>query len=84
MGQPIFVTGATPLLVYWLTKRLMETAGADIMCLVRKAHNQTNEIKHQYLSAKKARKMLNWAPLHTLEVGLKRTTDRYKQFLGAA
>jgi CDP-glucose 4,6-dehydratase len=44
----------------------------------------SNEIRHQYLSAEKARKMLNWAPLYSLEAGLRRTVDWYKQFLGAA
>ena len=32
-----------------------------------------HEIKHQYLSAKKAREMLGWKPEYTLEEGLKRT-----------
>ncbi|NJD77464.1 MAG: NAD-dependent epimerase/dehydratase family protein [Candidatus Methanoperedens sp.] len=41
----------------------------------------TNEIKHQYLSAQKARSMLNWAPNFTLDEGLKETIDWYKMFL---
>jgi CDP-glucose 4,6-dehydratase len=40
-----------------------------------------NEIRHQYLSAAKARRMLNWAPLFTLQQGLARTVDWYKEFL---
>ncbi len=40
-----------------------------------------NEIIHQYLSAEKARKMLNWAPKYTLDEGLKRTIEWYKNFL---
>ncbi len=39
-----------------------------------------NEIIHQYLSAEKARKMLNWAPKYTLDEGLKRTIDWYEDF----
>lgn len=39
-----------------------------------------NEIIHQYLSAEKARKMLNWAPRYTLDEGLKKTIHWYKNF----
>ncbi len=40
----------------------------------------TNEIKHQYLSAKKAREILEWKPKYTLDEGLQRTIDWYKDF----
>ena len=40
-----------------------------------------NEIKHQYLSAEKARKMLGWTPQFTLENGLQRTIGWYQSFL---
>jgi len=40
-----------------------------------------NEIKHQYLSAKKARQMLGWKPLYTPDEGLKRTVQWYREFL---
>jgi CDP-glucose 4,6-dehydratase len=42
----------------------------------------SNEILHQYLSAEKARRMLGWRPLFTLEEGLKRTIAWYREFLG--
>ena len=40
-----------------------------------------NEIKHQYLSAKKARKILGWEPGYTLDKGLKETIEWYTDFL---
>ncbi|HNB36613.1 MAG TPA: NAD-dependent epimerase/dehydratase family protein, partial [Anaerolineales bacterium] len=40
----------------------------------------TNEILHQYLSAEKARSILNWQPLFTLENGLTKTIDWYREF----
>ncbi|HEX2996551.1 MAG TPA: GDP-mannose 4,6-dehydratase [Anaerolineales bacterium] len=40
----------------------------------------TNEIRHQYLSAQKARDLLNWHPLFTLEEGLQKTITWYKDF----
>ena len=39
-----------------------------------------NEIQHQYLSAAKARTMLGWEPLFTLEQGLVKTAEWYKEF----
>ena len=40
-----------------------------------------NEIPHQYLSAAKAEKMLNWKPAFSLEEGLKKTIAWYENFL---
>ena len=37
-----------------------------------------NEIRHQYLSAEKARRLLNWKPLFNLDQGLAMTIDWYK------
>jgi CDP-glucose 4,6-dehydratase len=41
----------------------------------------SNEIRYQYLSARKAHEMLNWSPLFTLESGLQQTIEWYRQFL---
>ena len=40
------------------------------------------EIKDQYLSSKKAREILGWAPHYNLEDGLKETYDWYKEYFG--
>ncbi|HKY55841.1 MAG TPA: GDP-mannose 4,6-dehydratase [Anaerolineales bacterium] len=40
----------------------------------------TNEIRHQYLSAEKARQQLNWKPMFSLEEGLRRTIEWYEDF----
>jgi CDP-glucose 4,6-dehydratase len=40
----------------------------------------SNEIRHQYLSAQKARQMLNWTPHFNLDQGLALTIDWYKNF----
>jgi CDP-glucose 4,6-dehydratase len=59
-----------------------------ILVLMNKTHlepvilNQaTNEIKHQYLSAEKARQLLNWHPEYTLERGLQETIKWYGECL---
>lgn len=43
-----------------------------------------NEIRHQYLSAAKAREMLGWSPKYTLDSGLERTIQWYSKFLKEA
>jgi len=39
-----------------------------------------NEIRHQYLSAKRAREILNWHPLFSLDEGLEKTIEWYRKF----
>lgn len=43
----------------------------------------SNEIRHQYLSAEKARRMLDWSPLYTLDSALDETITWYRNFLTA-
>jgi CDP-glucose 4,6-dehydratase len=43
----------------------------------------SNEIRHQFLSAERARTVLNWRPQFTLESGFDRTLDWYREFLSA-
>jgi CDP-glucose 4,6-dehydratase len=53
--------------------------------LVPEIRNEaTNEIRHQYLSAAKARRDLSWRPLFTLDEGLRRTISWYEEFLKAS
>jgi CDP-glucose 4,6-dehydratase len=42
----------------------------------------SNEIIHQYLSAKKAREILGWEPSFSIDEGLTRTIDWYRKFFG--
>jgi CDP-glucose 4,6-dehydratase len=41
------------------------------------------EIKHQYLSAAKARRMLDWQPRYSLETAMTETIGWYREFLGS-
>jgi CDP-glucose 4,6-dehydratase len=41
----------------------------------------SNEIRHQFLSAERARKELNWEPMFTLDQGLERTIAWYREAL---
>jgi CDP-glucose 4,6-dehydratase len=44
----------------------------------------SNEIKHQYLSAAKARAMLNWSPRYELDAALLETVGWYRDYFGTA
>jgi len=41
----------------------------------------TNEIKHQYLSAEKAHRVLNWYPKYSFDKGLEETIEWYKNII---
>lgn len=61
-----------------LVERILSLMESDLVPDVR--NEATNEIRHQYLSAVKARETLGWRPLFTLEEGLERTVDWYKRY----
>lgn len=65
-----------------LVNRILAIMGSDLEPDVR--NEASHEIRHQYLSAAKAREGLNWRPLFALDQGLERTINWYKKFLGAS
>ena len=64
-----------------LVDRILALMKSDLQPDVR--NEAVNEIREQYLSAAKARDVLGWEPLFTLDDGLQRTIDWYRAFLGA-
>ena len=65
--------------VLQLVESLAKALGSSLEPDVR--NEAQNEIRHQYLSAAKARRMLNWTPLFTLKQGLAETVNWYKELL---
>lgn len=65
--------------VLGIVDRITKLMNSDMSPVVE--NQASNEIRHQYLNADKARKLLNWTPLFSLEDGLKKTIDWYVQFL---
>jgi CDP-glucose 4,6-dehydratase len=61
-------------LVEKITKLMGSTSAPDVR------NEAKSEIRHQYLSAKKARERLGWAPAFTLDEGLERTIRWYREF----
>lgn len=81
-GQAFNFSNEIQVTVSELVEKILELMGSNLR---PKVLNQTsNEIRHQYLSAGKAREMLSWNPLFTLDEGLDRTISWYKDFLRAS
>jgi CDP-glucose 4,6-dehydratase len=80
-GEAFNFSNEIQVTVLQLVQQLLDVMGSDLQPEVR--NEATNEIRHQYLSAAKARNMLGWQPLFTLETALQRTVEWYKGYLGS-
>ena len=78
-GEAFNFSNETQVTVRELVSRILAMMGSR---LEPEVLNQAgNEIRHQYLSAEKARKVLGWKPLFNLDSGLERTIAWYREFL---
>lgn len=77
-GQAFNFSNETPVTVLDLVGRILSLTGSDLQPEIR--NEATNEIRYQYLSAAKARQMLGWNPLFTLDDGLRCTIQWYQEF----
>jgi CDP-glucose 4,6-dehydratase len=71
-----------PLTVLELVDRIRGVLGTPLEPEIR--DEARHEIRHQYLDATKARQMLGWTPLFTLDAALERTVAWYQHFLTEA
>ena len=78
-GEAFNFSTEHPLTVVQIVEKILGAMGSDLKPVI--LNKTTNEIKDQYLSAQKARKILDWKPLYTLEEGLKETVSWYEYFL---
>jgi len=77
-GQAFNFSDETPVTVLDLVGHILSLMGSHLQSEI--LNEATNEIRYQYLSAAKARQVLGWKPLFTLEEGLKATIDWYRGF----
>ena len=78
-GEAFNFSNELQVTVLELTQKILDVMGSDLEPDVR--NEASNEIKHQYLSAAKARRMLDWEPLYTLDGALEKTIQWYTDFL---
>ncbi|MGI9164778.1 MAG: GDP-mannose 4,6-dehydratase [Pyrinomonadaceae bacterium] len=81
-GEAFNFSNEIQITVQELVERILALTGSNLKPTV--LNEATNEIRHQYLSASKARKMLDWRPRFTLDEGLRRTISWYEAFLGTS
>jgi len=80
-GQAFNFSNETQVNVLDLVARILKLMDSDLEPDVR--NEAVNEIRRQYLSAEKARTLLEWQPLFTLDEGLGATIAWYRDFFGA-
>jgi CDP-glucose 4,6-dehydratase len=78
-GQAFNFSNELQITVLELVQKILALMDSPLTPDIR--NEASNEIVHQYLSAAKARRLLGWRPQFTLEAGLARTIDWYREFL---
>jgi CDP-glucose 4,6-dehydratase len=77
-GQAFNFSNELQVTVLELVQCILNHMGSSLTPDIR--NEACNEIRHQYLSAERARQVLGWHPLFTLDEGLKRTIAWYQEF----
>jgi CDP-glucose 4,6-dehydratase len=80
-GEAFNFSNEIQLSVLDLVHKILQIMGSDLKPVV--LNQGENEIKHQYLSAKKAREVLGWSPTYSLDEGLAITVEWYQAFFNA-
>ena len=80
-GEAFNFSNELQVTVLELTEKILAVMGSDLRPDIR--NEASNEIKHQYLSAAKAQRMLDWKPLYSLDGALEKTIQWYTDFLTA-
>ena len=78
-GEAFNFSNESQVTVVDLVQRISSMMGSKLAPDIR--NEASNEIRHQYLSAEKARRVLGWTPQFTLDSGLERTIAWYREFL---
>lgn len=77
-GEAFNFSNELQISVLELVERILKLMNSDLQPVVQ--NQATNEIRRQYLSAEKARRVLNWSPLFNLDSGLHETIEWYTNF----
>lgn len=77
-GEAFNFSNEVQLSVLELADRILKIMDSDLKPVI--LNQGGNEIRHQYLSASKARELLGWAPVYSLDEGLKRTVEWYRAY----
>lgn len=81
-GMAFNFSNESEVTVMELVNRILRAMDSKLQPLV--LNQASNEIRRQCLSADRARRMLAWSPLFTLDTGIGRTISWYRDFLCGA
>lgn len=81
-GHAFNFSNEVQLTVVELVEKILRLMESNLEPDIR--NEASNEIRNQYLSAAKARSMLDWKPLFTLDDGLTKTIQWYQDYLQTA
>jgi len=79
-GQAFNFSNEQRVSVLELVRLILRVMDADLAPEVR--NEASNEIREQFLSAEKARRVLGWSPAFSLEAGLRKTVAWYRSYFG--
>lgn len=79
-GHAFNFSNETQVTVLEIVQKLLTHMRSNLEPDIR--NEAANEIRHQYLSAGKARKYFNWTPRFSFDEGLQETIKWYKELLG--
>jgi CDP-glucose 4,6-dehydratase len=78
-GEAFNFSNESQISVTDLVAKILAQMGSKLKPVVK--NEASNEIRHQYLSAAKAKRVLGWKPRFNLDSGLKRTIAWYREAL---
>ena len=77
-GEAFNFSNELQITVIELVEKVLKIMGSKLKPII--LGKASNEIKHQYLSSQRARKILGWMPKYNLESGLRKTIKFYIEF----
>jgi len=77
IGEAFNFSNESQVSVIEIVKTILRLMNSSLTLTVM--NQASNEIRNQYLDASKAKNMLNWCPEYSLEAGLIKTIDWYRQ-----
>ena len=77
-GEAFNFSNEIQITVLDLVNKIIDLMGSNLKPVI--LNEASNEIKHQYLSAKKAKDLLGWKSKYNLNIGLQKTISYYMNF----
>ena len=79
-GEAFNFSNEVQITVLELVRKILSLMDSDLEPVI--LNQAGNEIRHQYLDASKARRLLGWSPRFSLDEALRRTIEWYRVYFG--